>query len=228
MRPNWPPDQLELIAGVDGPTARRLASMGVKHFKTIAAWSAADVIAREVQLLEPRRIRRQGWIEQAAMLARGTHTRFAARRLEGWDRVLVPMPWPEPAPVLFVQPLPAPLPPPMSEPAPIEVVVSAPACNAVSVTAPAKLVAAVAPVEEPKPVALVEPPDEPVIFVSDHLEEAPTAAEIQPAPAIEPGGRRRTRRRGRRRLGDDGRAQGEQPAISRTSPPVVGRILWCR
>ena len=184
--PELAPDQLELIAGVDGPTARRLASMGVKHFKTIAAWSAADVIAREVQLLEPRRIRRQGWIEQAAMLARGTHTRFAARRLEGWDRVLVPMPWPEPAPVLFVPP--APLPPPMSEPAPIEVVVSAPACNAVSVTAPAKLVAAVAPVEEPKPVSLVEPPDEPVIFFSNHLEEAPTAAEIQPAPAIEPGG----------------------------------------
>lgn len=90
--PELPPDPLELIAGIDAETARRLSAFGVKHFKTIAGWRADDVILREVQLLAPRRIRREGWIEQAALLARGVETAYAAKRAAGWHLLLTPRP----------------------------------------------------------------------------------------------------------------------------------------
>lgn len=64
-----PADDLTRIRGIDAGTAARLAAVGVQTFRDIAAWTAADV-ARVNGLLDlGRRLHRENWIEQAALLA---------------------------------------------------------------------------------------------------------------------------------------------------------------
>ncbi len=78
-----PDDDLEAISGVDAEMAERLRAYGLPRYADIAALTTTQVLVAEVHLMAPLRIRRQGWIEQAAMLARGALTSYAARRANG-------------------------------------------------------------------------------------------------------------------------------------------------
>ncbi len=61
---------LMCIVGMDEETAGRLAGAGVATLAQVAAFTAADVKALRKQLGLGRRLSQQGWIEQAALLAR--------------------------------------------------------------------------------------------------------------------------------------------------------------
>lgn len=76
-------DDLALIAGLDDRLAARLAQAGVVRFEQIAAWCSADVGMWSEVLGPAARIARDGWIEQAAVLARGMTTNNARRRQRG-------------------------------------------------------------------------------------------------------------------------------------------------
>lgn len=83
------PDDLTLIAGIDEERMSRLADAGVRYFADIAAWDAAAV-ARFSGLLGPdAQIARDGWIAQAALLARGIMTAHAQRVRAGMLNALV-------------------------------------------------------------------------------------------------------------------------------------------
>lgn len=76
-------DDLTLIRGVDDTTEAHLKARGVRSFAEIAAWTAGDVAAMTSELIAPRRIASEGWIEQAAILATGArtaHARLISRR----------------------------------------------------------------------------------------------------------------------------------------------------
>lgn len=84
MAPETPADQpllvredLSLIRGVDSSAFAILLSFGVTHFRDIAAFKPDDVETLGRVLGDARRISREGWIEQAAILARGKLTAFA-------------------------------------------------------------------------------------------------------------------------------------------------------
>jgi hypothetical protein len=68
------PDDLTRIRGLDRTLARGLAERGITRYGQIAAWRAHDVREIAVALGLGRRISRQNWIEQAALLEqrRGT------------------------------------------------------------------------------------------------------------------------------------------------------------
>jgi predicted flap endonuclease-1-like 5' DNA nuclease len=83
-------DDLTLIAGVDPVLTEVLNSLGIVAFSQVAHWSARDVKQVSETLGFERRICKENWIEQAAMLASGRVTAFAGRRLNGhvpsaWD-----------------------------------------------------------------------------------------------------------------------------------------------
>lgn len=61
-------DDLRRIRGIDRALARRLAERGVTSYGQIAAWRADDVRDVATALGLGRRISRQNWIEQAALL----------------------------------------------------------------------------------------------------------------------------------------------------------------
>jgi len=85
-------DPMTLILGIDDRTKARLDALGITSFSQIAAWTPADV-ARYGDLVGSRlRVRRQGWIEQAAILAAGGSTHHARRVLRGEFSTLAPFP----------------------------------------------------------------------------------------------------------------------------------------
>lgn len=65
-----PPDDLTRIRGISLDLTRRLAVLGVTHYRTIAAWHPVDVSTVSAALGLGRQISRQNWIEQAALLQR--------------------------------------------------------------------------------------------------------------------------------------------------------------
>ena len=68
------------IKGLKPAHAAALKALGFSTTASIAAWSAQDV-ARVVRALGPvARVREDGWVEQATLLAGGVRTRFAARQ----------------------------------------------------------------------------------------------------------------------------------------------------
>jgi len=77
-------DDLKLIKGVGPKLAALLNQLGFYHFDQIAAWSAEEV-AWVDQNLEgfKGRVSRDGWVDQAAKLARGEQTEFSARVKRG-------------------------------------------------------------------------------------------------------------------------------------------------
>lgn len=103
-------DDLTLIRGIDASTARHLVVRGVTSFAQITAWTAADVAAMTGEMIAPRRISREGWIEQAAALARGDTTHYARRVANGEIASLVACepvvaaPITPPAPTLVLPP----------------------------------------------------------------------------------------------------------------------------
>jgi large subunit ribosomal protein L21 len=64
-------DDLKALSGVGPALEKKLLAAGVTSFAQIAAWTDADVAAMDEQLSFKGRIEREGWIAQAAELAKG-------------------------------------------------------------------------------------------------------------------------------------------------------------
>jgi predicted flap endonuclease-1-like 5' DNA nuclease len=75
--------QLTQIKGIDAAASQALSEVGFSTFETLANATAADVAAIRDKLGPDCRISKDGWIEQAAMLAAGTKT----HHLEAMDTV---------------------------------------------------------------------------------------------------------------------------------------------
>ncbi len=74
-------DALTLIKGVDAETAGVLEQAGWRTFTAMAAWNSADLAALEEVGISKRRVARENWIEQAAILATGGFTAHAQAAL---------------------------------------------------------------------------------------------------------------------------------------------------
>ena len=81
-------EQLTLVKGIDAAAATLLNEVGIHRFADIAALTAEDVEQLGGKLGDRRRICRQGWIEQAALLAAGTQTAHATRVRAGDYRIV--------------------------------------------------------------------------------------------------------------------------------------------
>lgn len=93
-----PPDRLDLITGIDAGCAEVLRAFGVERWTDIAAWRRDDITRLSPHLAHLSSISRQGWIEQAALLASGRMSHHALRVLAGDYAVIVPQPAVEPLP----------------------------------------------------------------------------------------------------------------------------------
>jgi predicted flap endonuclease-1-like 5' DNA nuclease len=96
VSPSAVPDALELIDGLGRHAVEMLLWHGVRSFAEIAAWTPADAAAWRARLDGLADGHSSAWIEQAAMLAAGRETHYAARVRRGEFACLVPMPEPEP------------------------------------------------------------------------------------------------------------------------------------
>lgn len=76
-----PVDDFMLIKGIDAATLDVLAGLGLTHFRDIAAFTPEDVCLVGEAVGDGKRVNRECWIEQAALLAAGTTTAFARERL---------------------------------------------------------------------------------------------------------------------------------------------------
>ena len=74
------PDDLKKIKGVGPKLEGILHDMGIFHFDQIAAWTAREVAWVDERLKFKGRIERDGWIDQAKILAAGGETEFSARK----------------------------------------------------------------------------------------------------------------------------------------------------
>ncbi|QBF31338.1 hypothetical protein [Thalassococcus sp. S3] len=74
------PDDLKLLKGVGPKLEETLHELGFYHFDQIAAWTDAEVAWVDTRLKFKGRIERDGWIEQAKILADGGETEFSARK----------------------------------------------------------------------------------------------------------------------------------------------------
>lgn len=74
-------EDFTLIRGIDVTAAAVLYGFGLTHFQDLAAFQAEDVEIVSRALGDERRLNRQCWIEQAAMLSHGKLTAFARERL---------------------------------------------------------------------------------------------------------------------------------------------------
>ena len=63
-------DDLKLLSGVGPALAKKLHDSGVTTYAQIAAWTESDVAAMDEKLSFKGRIQREGWIAQAAELAK--------------------------------------------------------------------------------------------------------------------------------------------------------------
>ena len=90
--PELPPDDLQAIRGIDAELESALSDLGVSRYGEIAAWSPREVDVVKLALGPAARIHRDGWIEQAAVLASGKPTAHAARRAAGLPHVTPPPP----------------------------------------------------------------------------------------------------------------------------------------
>jgi len=102
------PSDLTLISAIDEALSDRLYSLGIVAFSQIAEWSRQDVARVSEALGLDRRVCKESWIEQAAILASGQMTAFASRRsdqatVSGWDAEPAAA---QPAPVAEVAPAP--------------------------------------------------------------------------------------------------------------------------
>ena len=64
-------DDLKKLSGVGPALEKKLIAAGITTFAQVAAWTEADVAAMDEQLSFKGRIEREGWIAQAAELAKG-------------------------------------------------------------------------------------------------------------------------------------------------------------
>lgn len=76
-------DDLKLVRGIGKQNEGRLHALGIWHFDQIAAWTKDNALWVGSYLAFPGRIEREGWVAQAADLAAGKETEFAARVKRG-------------------------------------------------------------------------------------------------------------------------------------------------
>ena len=69
--PEGEADDLKKISGVGPVLEEKLNGLGIFHYKQIAAFTAEDIAAVDNELNFKGRIERDGWLEQAAELAKG-------------------------------------------------------------------------------------------------------------------------------------------------------------
>jgi predicted flap endonuclease-1-like 5' DNA nuclease len=79
-----PPDDLKRIRGIGVLIERKLNALGVTSYEDIANWTSEDIDRVSHQLDFKGRIQREGWVEQARILAAGGDTEFS-RRLDRRD-----------------------------------------------------------------------------------------------------------------------------------------------
>jgi predicted flap endonuclease-1-like 5' DNA nuclease len=91
------PDALELIDGLGRNAVEVLLGHEVRRFADIASWSPADAALWRARLDGLAEGLPSSWMEQAALLATGYETHYAARVRRGEFASLVPSPAPEPA-----------------------------------------------------------------------------------------------------------------------------------
>ncbi len=72
-------DDLKLLKGVGPKLEQTLHDLGFFHFDQVAAWTEAEIAWVDTRLKFKGRIQRDGWIEQAKILARGGDTEFSKR-----------------------------------------------------------------------------------------------------------------------------------------------------
>lgn len=72
-------DDLTRIAGIDAGMAGHLNTLGITAYGQLAVWSGEDVTRISHALDLDRRISKENWIEQAAILETGKSTAFATR-----------------------------------------------------------------------------------------------------------------------------------------------------
>jgi len=77
------PDDLKQLKGVGPKLEGVLNRLGFWHFDQIAKWTAAEVSWVDDNLQFKGRIERDGWIEQAKILARGGQTEFSKKVKKG-------------------------------------------------------------------------------------------------------------------------------------------------
>lgn len=90
-----PGDRLALIRGLDDCAAARLRALGKGTFAAIAGLTASDIACLDQAGLPASRIAEENWIEQAAILATGRLTHYAASlapasKLQPLDRAATP------------------------------------------------------------------------------------------------------------------------------------------
>ncbi|MGB5558115.1 MAG: NADH:ubiquinone oxidoreductase, partial [Paracoccaceae bacterium] len=78
------PDDLKQIKGVGPKLEGELHKIGVYHFDQVAAWTKKEVNWMDENLAGVRqRVSRDGWVEQAKILAKGGTTEFSKRVKKG-------------------------------------------------------------------------------------------------------------------------------------------------
>jgi NADH-quinone oxidoreductase subunit E len=73
------PDDLKKLKGVGPALEKKLIAAGVNSFAQIAGWTDAEIAAFDEKLGFSGRIAREGWVEQARILANGGETEFPER-----------------------------------------------------------------------------------------------------------------------------------------------------
>ena len=73
-------DDLKLLKGVGPKLEQTLNALGFYHFDQIAKWTDAEIAWVDTRLKFKGRIERDGWIEQAKILAAGGETEFSKRK----------------------------------------------------------------------------------------------------------------------------------------------------
>jgi len=77
--PQGKPDDLKQIRGVGKKLEKTLNGLGIYHFHQVAAFTPQHVAWVDEHLRFRGRIEREGWIEQARILAAGGDTEFSTR-----------------------------------------------------------------------------------------------------------------------------------------------------
>ena len=72
-------DDLKLLKGVGPKLEEKLHANGVSNFAQIAGWGPAEIADMDDKLSFKGRIDRDGWVEQAKILASGGETEFSMR-----------------------------------------------------------------------------------------------------------------------------------------------------
>lgn len=78
--PDAAPDDLLRIRGIDDETSRALNNAGFSRYDQLAQLSPAGVAGLDGVVGSPARISREGWIEQASILATGQETHYSKRQ----------------------------------------------------------------------------------------------------------------------------------------------------